>query len=461
MREQINNSFQQKILRTIAKFHMLNKGDKVLVGFSGGSDSMALLYVLDNLRNLLDIKLYALHINHQLRAQAANEDEKFAKATCKKIGVPFLSRKVNVKRFAKKHKLSLEEAARILRYHCLVETAKKFNCNKIALGHHANDNVETVIINLIRGTGLAGLAGIPPKRDNIIRPLIETDRSEIIEYLKTNKLNYCHDLTNLELGLRRNYIRHKIIPLLEELNPNLAETVMRNSQIVRTIDNDIILMAQQAQQTVLNKSDKGRIKLDIKKLLSYNHSIQREIIKEILPTLEFKEIESLLELANKPSGKRLEINPTLSVWKEYNYLHIIKNIPKTLEPINKTWKVNIGKATIIPNLGLELFADFKKDVKMSFDDKSALFDKSQIALPLSIRLRKPGDRFTPFKGKEKKLKDVLINDKIPVRMRDQLPLLCDANNILWIIGSRRSNIGLITNKTKECLIIKVRKKKLN
>jgi tRNA(Ile)-lysidine synthase len=236
---------------------------------------------------------------------------------------------------------------------------------------------------------------------------------------------------------------------------------MRNSQIIRTIDNDITLMAQQAQQTVLNKSDKGRIKLDIKKLLFYNHSIQREIIKEILPTLEFKEIESLLELVNKPTGKRLEINPKMSVCKEYGYLHIAENKQKTHELIDKTWKVNIGENTKIPEIGLELNADITKKIKMSFDNDSTVFDNSQIIPPLSIRLRKPGDRFIPFKGKEKKLKDILIDDKIPVRMRDQLPLLCDANNILWIIGSRRSNIGLITNKTKECLIIKVRKKKLN
>jgi tRNA(Ile)-lysidine synthase len=461
MREQINNSFRQKILRTTAKFHMLNKGDKVLVGFSGGPDSMALLSFLNELKELLNIKICALHINHRLRANAADKDERFAIQICEKWKVPVRSEKVAVKKYAQKHKLSIEESARVLRYEELSKWAKRLHCNKIALGHNANDNVETVIINLIRGTGLTGLAGIPPKRDNIIRPLIETNRSEILAYIKNNKLNYCHDLTNLELGLRRNYIRHKIIPLLEKLNPNLAETVMRNSQIIRTIDNDITLMAQQAQQTVLNKSDKGRIKLDIKKLLFYNHSIQREIIKEILPTLEFKEIESLLELVNKPTGKRLEINPKMSVCKEYGYLHIAENKQKTHELIDKTWKVNIGENTKIPEIGLELNADITKKIKMSFDNDSTVFDNSQIIPPLSIRLRKPGDRFIPFKGKEKKLKDILIDDKIPVRMRDQLPLLCDANNILWIIGSRRSNIGLITNKTKECLIIKVRKKKLN
>ncbi len=457
----MTDRFQKKILATAEKFNMFDSGDKVLVGFSGGPDSMALLHSLNVIKDLLNIKICALHINHRLRTKAAGQDEQFAIKVCKKWNVPVRSEKVDVKKYAQKHKLSIEESARVLRYEELSKWAKRLHCNKIAIGHNANDNVETVIINLIRGTGLAGLAGIPPKRDNIIRPLIETDRSEILAYLKSNKLNYCHDLTNLELGLRRNYIRHKIIPLLEELNPNLAKTVMRNSQIVRTIDNDITLMAQQAQQTVLNKADKGCIKLDIKKLLSYNHSIQREIIKQILPALEFKEIESILELTKKSSGKRLEINPEMSVCKEYNYLHIIGNKQKAPELADKIWKVNIGENTKIPELNLELNADIIKNEKMSFDNDSAVFDKSQITPPLSIRLRKTGDRFIPFKGKEKKLKDILIDDKIPVRLRDQLPLLCDANNILWIIGSRRSNIGLITNKIKECLKIKIRKMKLN
>jgi tRNA(Ile)-lysidine synthase len=456
----MTDRFQKKILATTEKFKMLDSGDKILVGFSGGPDSMALLHSLNITKALLNIKICALHINHQLRAKAADQDERFAIQICKKWNVPIRTEKVDVKKYAQKHKLSIEESARVLRYEELSQWAKRLHCNKIAIGHNANDNVETVIINLIRGTGLAGLAGIPPKRDNIIRPLIETDRSEILAYLRSNKLNYCHDLTNLELGLRRNYIRHKIIPLLEGLNPNLTETVMRNSQIVRDIDKDIINIAKVAKKSVVYKRGKG-IKLDIKKLLSYNHSIQREIIKEILPHLSFKETEALLDLTNKPSGKRLELNSELSVWKEYGFLHIAQNQPGASPSNRKSWQINIGQITKIPELNLELSAQIKQGTAKSFNDNTELFDCAKITLPLSIRSRKPGDRFIPFKGKEKKLKDILIDDKIPNRMRDRLPLLCDTNNILWIIGSRRSNIGLITNKTKEYLEVNIRKLKIN
>jgi len=477
----MNDTFEKKVLTTIEKFQMLDKEDRVLVGFSGGPDSMALLNFLNEMKGLLNIKVYALHINHQLRAKAADEDEQFTIKVCKKMDIAIKSKKIDVMKYAKKHKLSIEESARVLRYEELSKQAKRLRCNKIAVGHNANDNVETVILNLVRGTGLAGLSGIPPTRDKIIRPLIEIERKDILDYLKQKKLEYCHDLTNIELGYRRNYIRHKIVPVLLDINPNLINTILRTSEIIRDTNNDVMKMAAQAKKNVVLKASKGRIVLDIKKLLSYNLLIRREIIKTILPRLEFEQIGAILALVNRPSGKRLELTKDYIVWKEYNKLILAQTEERKVNLSNKVWKVNIGKMTKIPELGLELTADTTNimnateaqrtprkelgDAKLSSAPVSvssvspwqsyAMFDKSAITFPLSIRLRRPGDRFIPFKGKEKKLKEVLIDDKIPVRTRDRLPLLCDAHNILWIIGSRRSNIGLITNKTKEMLEVKI------
>jgi tRNA(Ile)-lysidine synthase len=442
---------QEKMLSTIKKYSMLDKGDEVLVGFSGGPDSTALLYLLKK----IGVKIYALHIHHRLRDKCADEDEKFAVQTCKKWNVPVKTLKINVKKFAKQHKMSVEESARILRYEELAKEAKRLGCNKIALGHNANDNTETVVLNLARGAGLGGLAGIPPKRDNIIRPLFETTRKEILEYLKKHKISYCTDLSNIELGYRRNYVRHKIVPLLLEINPNLNQTILRTSEIIRTTNFDIIKMTKEAKKNVLIESNKKRVMLDIKKLLTYNLFIRREIIKSILPRLEFEQIKTILGLIDKPSGKKVEMVKDYFAWREYDKL-ILSN-QKEVKYSYKVWNVNIGKVTRIPQLGLELIADSKKCGKIDPNDDYAIFDKSAISLPLSIRLRKPGDRFVPFKGKEKKLKEVLIDDKIPVRLRNRLPLLCDTNNILWIIGSRRSNFGLITDKTKEFMEVRVTK----
>lgn len=435
---------------------MLEPGDKILVGFSGGPDSMALLHTLKSLH----INICAMHLNHQLRGKQADQDEKFAVMTAKKYRVPIKTRKIDVKQYGKKYKMSIEEGARTLRYQKLINTAKMLHCQKIALGHNINDNTETVILNLTRGSGLTGLSGIPPTRDNIIRPLIETSRAEILAYLKQNKIKYCHDLSNIELGFRRNYIRHKIIPLLLEINPNLDQTILRTSEIIRTTNNDIGKMVEQAKKEVLLKSNPGRINIDIKKLLSYNLLIRREIIKAVLPRLEFNKVETILALTNKPSGKKIAITTDCFVEREYNKLII--SHPEASKISDKVWNVNINKPTKIPMLGLELMVKSRtrKNAVLRIAPvlRGVVFDKSAIDLPLSIRLRKPGDRFVPFKGKEKKLKDILIDDKIPVRERDRLPLLCDQDNILWIIGSRRSNFGLITKETKEIIEVKVKKK---
>jgi tRNA(Ile)-lysidine synthase len=471
--------FYKKLLNTIKKYSMLDKNDRVLVGFSGGPDSIALLHAL----KALGIKTYSLHIHHQLRDKHADEDEKFTVQTCKDWNIPTITRKIDVKKYAKEHKMSIEESARVLRYEVLSKEASRLQCNKIALGHNANDNTETVILNLTRGTGLSGLAGIPPKRDNIIRPLIETTRQEILQYLKKYDIDYCTDLTNIELGYRRNYIRHKIIPYLYKINPNLDQTILRTSEIIRTTNNDIISMVEKAKKEVLIKSRKDRIVLDptpisttdnrrlknvrqsqqtyenrcgvdIKKLLSYNFLIRREIIKTMLPRIEFDQVNAILALTDKPSNKRLELTKDLFAWREYDKLYLGRYEDKKTN--DKTWKVNVGKLTKIPELNLELTAKTAKTGKITKNGNYAIFDKSAITLPLLLRFRKTGDRFIPFKGKEKKLKDVLIDDKIPLRMRDRLPLLCDKKDILWIIGSRRSNIGLINKKTRDFLEVRVK-----
>ncbi|MEO0084068.1 MAG: tRNA lysidine(34) synthetase TilS [candidate division WOR-3 bacterium] len=442
---------------------MLKNGDKVLVGFSGGPDSMALLHSLIQLKDKLGIKLYALHINHQLRGKLADKDEQFARSTANSFQIPFKSIRINVTKYAQKHKMSIEESARVLRYEYFDKVAKKLKCNKIAIGHNANDNAETVLLNLVRGSGLSGLSGIPPVRDNIIRPLIEISRQEIINYLKEQRLKYCQDLTNIELGYRRNYIRHKVMPKLLKINPSFIETVMRTSQIIRDINQDIGQNAENAKNEVIIKQTKSQIIIDIKKFVKYNIIIKREILRTLVPKMTFSQIEGILSLIEKPSGSQLRLAEDFYAFREYDNLYLSKTKPRKQRNNNlpKQWTVNIGKTTKIPELGLELNVQTqqynkKADKQLMFNDTNyALFDKQQICLPLVVRTRRTGDRFIPYKGHEKKLKDILIDEKIPRGIRDRLPLLCDKNNILWIIGLRRSNIALITDKTKEYLAVKV------
>ncbi|MEO0091446.1 MAG: tRNA lysidine(34) synthetase TilS [candidate division WOR-3 bacterium] len=476
--------FEQKVLNTIRKHAMISPKDKVLVGFSGGPDSMALLYSLNRLKDLLNIRLYAMHINHQLRPKSADEDEKFCHQVCKTLSIPIKTCKINVRKYAQKNKLSIEESARELRYEHLLKTAQKLRCTKIALGHNADDNAETVILNLIRGTGLTGLVGIPPKRNNIVRPLIEISRNEILTYLKEYNLTYCQDLTNIELGYRRNYIRHKILPLFKEINPNLITTIYQTSELLRTCNEYINQVTQNALSDVLLGQTNQSIILDIEKLLSYNLFIRRQIIKTLIPNSEFKQIDAILNLTeDKTAGKRLKLSEDLWVWKEYDRLYFERSISKNRTLKTNHWLIDIGKVTKIKELGIEIMAK-QKSIKNqkelthllnlieqqppvnllrpmeSSNNRSRIvlrqwFDMSAITLPLFIRFRQPGDRFLIQASQTKKLKDVLIDEKIPLRIRNQLPLLCDAQNILWIIGSRRAQIGLINKNTKNVLEVQV------
>lgn len=441
---------------------MLKENERVLIGFSGGPDSTALLFALHQLRDILKVKLIALHINHQIRGKSALKDECFCIEFCKKLKIPIVIKRVSVKEYALQNKLSIEEAARTLRYQKLLEIAKQRKCDKIALGHHANDNTETVLLNLTRGSGLTGLAGIPPTREIVIRPLIEITRQEIIDYLKANHLKYCHDLSNLELGFRRNFIRHGVIPKLEKINPSLHTTLIKTSIILRDIEQGIEEITENAIKNVVRKSNRKRIELDIKNLLNYNILVRREIIKAMLPRYDFKMIDNVLSLIDKPSGKEIHLSDNWVAYRDYDKLIISKRENQSLHEY-QIWPIDLNSVNYIKELNLSVITKISKITaidKQKLNDQSyAVFDKQAVNLPLLIRLRKEGDRFTPYHGKEMKLKDFLINNKISSEIRNRLPILCDQNYILWLIGLRRSNHALVNKKTKEVIVIEVKSTK--
>ncbi len=223
---------EDKVLSTINKYHMIEKKDKVVIGVSGGPDSMTLLNVLNNLKEKLDIKIYVAHINHMIRKEADEETE-YVKKFCEKIGVDFYLKKIDVEAEAKQYKIGTEEAGRNIRYNFFEEVSNKVGANKIATAHNSNDNAETVLMNIIRGTSVSGLKGIEKIRDGkFIRPIIECNRDEVEEYCKENDLNPRYDKTNLENIYTRNKIRNLLIPFIKkEFNPNIIEGINRLSNI--------------------------------------------------------------------------------------------------------------------------------------------------------------------------------------------------------------------------------------
>jgi tRNA(Ile)-lysidine synthase len=229
---------EEKVIRFIRDNELIRSGDRILIALSGGADSVFLLHFLTKFKKKYKSELAVLHINHLIRGKNADEDEKFCREMCSKLDVKFYSVRKNVKLFAAKNKISVEEAGRILRYKTLNETARKYQYDKIATAHHLSDNAETVLLNLIKGTGLKGLSGIPVKRDNIIRPILSLSKEEITSYLQQNKILFRTDESNLSDDYERNFIRNNIIPLIKNrLNPSFEHALFNASAIIKSYYN--------------------------------------------------------------------------------------------------------------------------------------------------------------------------------------------------------------------------------
>ena len=329
---------EDKVIKTMKKYNMIESGDKVVIGVSGGPDSMTLLNILNNLVENFNIKIYVAHINHMIREEADEETE-YVKEFCEKIGVEFFSKKINVDEEAKKQKIGTEEAGRNIRYQFFEEVAKKVEANKIATAHNSNDNAETVLMNIIRGTSVSGLKGIEKVRDGrFIRPIIECNRQEIEEYCKVKNLNPRYDKTNNENIYTRNKIRNLLIPFLQkEFNPNIIECINRLS----------IISAEQEQ--FLNRVVKNEYN---KLLISVNNIETNSNIREkekdskdtiVLNLKEFNKLDYVI--------KSKVILYTIS--KVYGKTTGIEKIH--IDDIIKLCNNNIGNKFLIPKKGIKVF----------------------------------------------------------------------------------------------------------
>lgn len=303
---------EQKVLDTIKKYNQIKEGDSIVVGVSGGPDSICLLNLLNNFRKKLNIKIYVAHINHMIRKNAIN-DEKFVENYCNKNDIPFFAKRVDVEKLAKDKKLSEEEAGRKVRYSFFNEVALKTNSNKIATAHTSNDNAETILMNIFRGSGISGLKGIQPVRENkYIRPLIDCTRDEIEKYCIDNKLNPCIDETNKEIIYTRNKIRNILIPMIKETyNPNIIKTLNRLSNIAAEQTEYFNNITIEKYNEILILEKKDEIVLDLKKFNNIERVIKKYIIIYIIYKLfgstqgiEKVHIDDIIKLCEKNIGNK-------------------------------------------------------------------------------------------------------------------------------------------------------------
>lgn len=435
-------NFLEKVRWTIEKHNMLKKGDKVLIGCSGGIDSMVLLDCIYKLKDEYELDITVAHLNHMLR-QEAKEDELFVIDTCKRYNIKCITRSFDVRKIKEEQKLSEEEAGRLARYNFFYELVNSLGLSRILVGHNKNDVVETFFLNLFRGSGLDGLASIPPVRDIIARPLIYMSREEIEKYAKENGIEYVIDKTNFSSKYKRNIIRNEILPLVKEkFGDGVIDTIFRTINIIRDENIQINEVVEDIFNRCVKQEDFYYV-LDIKQASTLPPFLQRRLIKRSFKELDrqisLEIVEDVLKLFSLPSGKK-KVFDDLIVERQNDAIVFYKKA----EARTFCFEIPLKEEYDIRYRNFEF--KFKLTNRKRKED-SIYIDAEQIVDgKLFFRTRKDGD-FIQLKMGKKKLKEWFIDKKIPKRWRDNIPLLTIGSEVIAIFDIY-SNAVTINQKYK-------------
>jgi len=467
------NILVQNVLMTIHYFNMLSPHEAVLLGVSGGSDSVALFHIMLEIKTLYNLRLGVAHVNHGLRDEA-DQDEFFVKQLADQAGIPFYSVKKNVLEHKLRLKESIEEAGRTIRYAFFEQISHDHGFSKIALGHHADDNAEQVLMQIIRGTGVKGLSGIPPVRDKwIIRPLIQSRKQQLIQYLHQNSLDFVIDSSNNDNQFLRNRIRNELLPLLEHhYNPNIYNGLNRLADICLHEENWLEPLIQNALNHAMLYHKSHDMCLSLPILQSYHRGMRRRMIRKVLHEIKpngkqisFDHIDQIDDLIQKKEGvKTIDLPNDIYIRKDQAQLFFIAH-----KKVSHSDKKKLPYLFMIEKIGPIHLSDiglFIEMSKLSFQDvvditsiggDLAVMDYDQVVFPLMIRNWQPGDRFCPLGiNGTQKIKKYFINQKIPVHKRVGCPVLISQNTIIWLIGHRISNRVRLTSKTQNVLRFEVK-----
>ena len=406
------------------------KNKKLLVAISGGIDSVVLVYLLNQLN--FDISL--AHCNFQLRGEDSDQDEKFVKKLAGQLQLPIFTRSFATTEFAKKEKLSIQLAARTLRYDWFKAIIKKNKLDHILTAHHADDSLETFLINMIRGTGLDGLTGIPERNEKILRLLLPFTREQIEKYAEDNTIVWRDDSSNVETKYARNKIRHDVIPVLKELNPSLLTSfnkTLENLKGSRQIIKDSI---ENLKGIIIIPAGAGIQKIDIEKLKEFNNP--QAYLYELLNEFGFTEWNDIADLLQAQSGKQIVSN-THRLVKDRDFLLLTDIGSTSIKKKEKIYEVS-EKDRIVEIENFKLEVTYVKTVSIEGKTQNVAFiDRDKLKFPLIVRKWKNGDYFYPsgMQGK-KKLSKFFIDNKMSVLQKEKIWLLCSSNEIIWVIGKR-------------------------
>ena len=469
---------EEKVFSYIRKYHMIEAGDKIVIGVSGGADSVCLLFLLCKLMETCPIKLHVCHINHGIRPEA-HLDAEYVEKLCMEKKLPFYLKELDIPRLAKERKMTEEEAGRYARYEAFDQIAESLGGAKIAVAHNSNDRSETLLFNLFRGSGIKGLSSIRPVRDNIIRPLLCLERGEIEDYLKCIGALFCNDATNDTDEFCRNKIRHNILPYVEkEIMHGAVSNINRVAQMAQDLDDYLSLQTQSAIESCCEGDS-----IDILAFLKEHIVIQKRIIYELMvkkcgfaKDISSVHVDKVYDLIKNAGNRSVNLPYGLEAVREYNKVFFSKN-----EDIKQSKPKDQKQEDVVIDIKSTEFADGQKTILVDLPEGSKIavslinngkepreipriqytkwFDYDKIKKSLVLRSRRTGD-YLSIAGAEdglshKLIKDYMINEKIPKSMREKIPLIAEDNHILWLIGYRISEYYKVDCNTKRILQIEL------
>ncbi len=450
----------------------------MLVAVSGGPDSVCLLNVLAGLREELYIELHVAHLNHRLRGDDADADAEYVADLSRRLGIPATVESRDVQAYRSKHRTSLEEAAREVRYTFLAQVAIDVGAESVAVGHSSDDHIETILMHLIRGSGTRGLRGLQPvsrlhiKGTDliIVRPLLGLSREETTDYCRQHGLNPRTDASNYSLTPFRNRIRHELLPRLQKYNPQIVKSLLRTAYIAADdldfIDSELAdvwnkIISQENDSIIFNKERLNKLPPSL-----VRHAI-RAAIESLLGNLkdiEAVHIEDIVSALDKPAGKLICLPDGLNFTVEYDR-YILGKDSASLSPfptLESEHTLSIPGKTTIPGWDIEaavMESSAVKEVEKEADDFSAFFDYRATGNRLTVRCRKPGDRFQPLgMEKPKKLNEYMIDARIPRTWRRRIPLIVSPEQIVWVVGWRMDERVKVTDKTGEVLYLQFKRR---
>ena len=475
----------REVLQYCKREKLIEDGDYVLAGVSGGADSVCMLKLLLSLQKEIRFFVEAVHVEHGIRGQESKEDAEFVVQLCRELKVPVKCYDVRALEYAKEHKLGLEEAARVLRYDCYAKAARETGAPqvKVALAHHADDNAETVLFQMVRGSGIDGMSGIRPKREwlsgvAVIRPLLSVTRKQIEEYLQKNGQAYCTDSTNIDMKYSRNKIRRQILPMLTEVNTQAVSHINQSAMLLRELGDYLKIQIKEEAERLLVERTSG-IFIAEKGLQRLPEVIKKEVLHLALEKaagsrkdIGLEHIEAVLGLFTLQTGRRISLPYNIEARHIYEGVLLEKKEKKSekkaveeekllleLEGAELEKNLEEGEVRLLLPMGEMKFslADYSgENEEISKNRYTKCLDYDKIKGSFQIRTRRAGDYLIVDEdGHRKRLKEYFINEKVPSDMRDKILLLTQKEKVIWVIGGRISADAKVDTNTKRILKVQI------